>query len=100
LPVTKWDYLTLSYTLSKHSDDTGSLGPFSEGALLDLWDHFCPNELEIIGAESHEAIHAGVAELHLIGLAHAIAEFVMNGYLVRDAVGSLWLTGPRPSITT
>jgi hypothetical protein len=91
--VTKWDYLTLSYTLSKHSDDIGSLGPFSEGALLDLWDHFCPNELEIIGSESPRDTHAGGAELHLMGFAHALAEFVTSGYLVRDTVGSLWLAG-------
>jgi hypothetical protein len=73
--VTKWDYLTLSYTLSKHSDDIGPLGPFSEGVLLDLWDQLYPNELQIIGSESHRDIHAGGAELHLMGLAHALAEF-------------------------
>jgi transposase InsO family protein len=55
MPVTRWDYLTLSYSLSKHSEDIGSLGPFSEGALLDLWDHLCPNELEL----AHQGVHVG-----------------------------------------
>jgi hypothetical protein len=90
--MTKWDYLTLSHTLSPYSDEMGSHGPFSEGLLLDLWDSVCPSELELIGSESHDDFHGG--ELHMIGLAHALVEFVTSGFLARDANGSLWIGDP------
>ena len=87
--MTRWDYLTLAYDLARHAVAVGRDGPFTEGALLDLWSAHCADELEIIGAESHENVHAG--EMHLVGMGHALREFTRAGYLVRDTNGAYWI---------
>lgn len=92
--MTRWDLLTLAYDLARHAVAVGRDGPFTEGALLDLWVDDCANELEIIGAESHGDIHAG--EMHLVGMGHALREFTRAGYLVRDANGDYWIAD-RPA---
>jgi hypothetical protein len=92
--MSRWDYLTLAYDLARHAVAVGRDGPFTEGALLDLWDRHCSNELEIIGAESHEDVHAG--EMHLVGLGHALREFTRAGYLVRDTNGDYWIADRSP----